>query len=247
MKNIFINTIVNNKKDSISQVDFLKKIDHKNIDIKGIEVRRELFSNQSVIRKKEFLAILEIGLQNEWDIFYSVPESLFTTYGVNENLTLWLDEADKMKAISIKCNIGDLSGIKKADKEELDSLLAEYRVQLTIENDQTEVNGKYITTKTAIDLIQKRELPIGYTFDLGNWVIMKEEASEVFASLREHITILHLKNVNSFMETTLLDEGIIDWQNYLLSEKPIVIEYPMEMEEIGEECKRVQEELTWVK
>jgi hypothetical protein len=241
MTRIGINTIVNSDVYKVSQSNFLSSLAELPIDLQIIEVRKELFPKNEEERQAEYLSILETGLVNKWEIFYSIPEGLFVKEGLNPQFTEWLDEARALKATAIKCNIGEINGIEHTNKQELENLLEEYAIQLTIENNQTKENGPLSAVLKAVEKVREKQLPIGYTFDLGNWLVMEEDPREAFKALKEEITVMHLKNMNQLKEPVYLDDGVIEWRKYLSREQPIILEYPMELRKIESEAAKVQE------
>lgn len=238
MKEIFINTIVMLGAGYDDQLSFLADLATLALPISGVEVRQELFSEDSQRRLAELAQVRRLAEKQGWQVRYSIPRGLFEEYGVTESLPQWQAEAAQLQAVSVKMNIGQLAGIEKTTAKELQT----GSMLLTIENDQTEANGRLQPVKTALASIQKQDLPLGYTFDLGNWPVMGEVATDCFSELRSAITIFHLKNVNDHKETTLLDQGVLDWRDYLQElDCPVGIEYPMTLEELKNEVELVKE------
>lgn len=243
MSKIIINTIVKEGIPDISQEEFVKELAQRSPNIEGIELRREYFSTDSQKRENEFLSILETGKLKGWKIMYSVPESLFIETGLNPAFKNWLEEAKQLNVESMKVNIGNLDGIAKVSNSEWMDYLKDSTVKVTIENDQTQENGYLSSVLKGLYLISEQQLPIGYTFDLGNWLVMDEEPLEAFQKTQEFISVLHLKNMNESAQPVLLDQGILNWREYIKKDWPIVLEYPMNFEEITEEIKLVLEEV----
>ena len=117
----------------------------------------------------------------------------------------------------------------------------------TIENDQTKENGTFVCTKQTLEQIQKYQLPIGYTMDLGNWYWQKENPKEAFQQLKNQISIFHLKNINFFEgkpETVMLEDGKIAWKDMieqLDGDVKVFLEYPINDKEIENQIKTVKE------
>lgn len=240
MQPIMINTIVMLGEKQMDQRAFVKRLAQAGPVIEGVEIRQELLPVDEDTRKAFFLELLETGTQKDWQFFYSVPQSLFTDQGLNPQLESWLAEAAAFKAASVKVNIGEVAGIAAVEPTELAALLAKYQVRLTIENDQTEANGRLKSVTEAIAAVAKGQLPIGYTFDIGNWLVMEEDLDLAFAQLKEKMTVLHLKNIDEKLETTLLDEGTAAWQSYLPKEVPVILEYPMAFAAIADEVAKTR-------
>lgn len=241
MSDIFLNTIIKNGTSYDEQVDFVRAISKMGLDISGIELRREFFSNSSSERDEQFACIKSIGNQNRWQLRYSIPESMFDNNGLNPEICNYIDEVEKLGAISLKLNIGDLEGIKKVSLDYLKSTLPD-NVLITVENDQTEKNGVLEEVLQALELIEEKNFPIGYTFDVGNWLVMGEDAEEAFIKLKNKITLIHLKNTLDG-DTVLLNQGELNWRKFISKEWPIGIEYPMDMVDLKKEYQLIKEEL----
>jgi len=241
LKNIYINTIIMTGTECSSQKDFIKEAALLDLPIQGVEVRREYFPFDQKEKEEEISLILETGKRKNWQVRYSVPEPLFTPTGLNVSFGQWLEEAKRLGAESIKCNIGEVEGISKKAKAELDHYLMKYPIEVTIENDQTQKNGLLKHVLKALSLLKGHHLPIGYTFDLGNWLEVGEDPEESFRQTKSEIRALHLKNLNFEGQVVLLEQGCIPWKEYLAKEWPIVLEYPMNFEELEKEVIQVKE------
>lgn len=244
MQPIMINTIVMLGEEGLDQATFVKRLAQAGPVIGGVEIRQELLPQDEFARKAFFLELLETGTQKNWQLFYSVPQSLFTTTGLNPLLENWLAEAAAFGAVSVKVNIGEVAGIKAVHPQELTNLLSNYQLQLTIENDQTEANGRLQPVTEALAEVTAASLPVGYTFDVGNWLVMGEDLQQAFIKLQQQTTVLHLKNVASNRQTTLLDDGSVAWRDYLLAKVPVILEYPMAFTEIAGEVAKTRNALS---
>lgn len=241
MNRLYVNTIIMNGTDCTSQNDFMKELAKLQLPIEGIEVRREYFSSDKKEREQQFLDILETGKLNNWKLRYSVPEPLFTKNGINNQFSEWLAEGKAMEVESIKLNIGNLSGITQIKNSEFKQFLADESFKITIENDQTYDNGSLNNVLKSLSLIEKQNLQIGYTFDLGNWMVIEENPQKSFIETKKYISIFHLKNMNTQNQSVLLDKGQLSWRDYLIEDWPIVLEYPMDFNELKSEIKKVKE------
>ncbi|MDR2976589.1 MAG: hypothetical protein LBV19_04690 [Streptococcaceae bacterium] len=240
---VYINTIVN--KDGISQAEFIKKLANSNLRLEGVEIRRELLPEKKESRLEFFSEVLETGKHKKWNIYYSVPEPLFCPTGINPDFEDYLEEAEAMTAISLKINIGNLAGIRRADRNAFNQLIQSRKIQITIENSQTELNGKAQAVIQALHEINEMNFNIGLTFDSGNWLVMDENPEELFEDLKSFISVLHLKNMNTKNETVLLKDinGQLDWRQFLNTKTPIILEYPMSFEDIAAEVQLVNDAL----
>lgn len=240
MAKIFINTIV--KEEALSQTEFIQRLSELALPIEGVEIRRELLPEIPEEREKELAEIAELAEKNNWTMMYSVPESLFLKEGINPDFTIWMKELHLFNGVSMKVNTGEVAGIRSVDSEQLEELIGKTGIRVTIENDQTVENGTFTATKQALGNIKKSGLPIGYTFDVGNWLVMKESPEKAYQELRQSINVIHLKNMNEERQPVLLDEGVAEWTQFIKEQEIIVLEYPMKLLELPTEINRVIEE-----
>lgn len=240
MTKIFINTIA--KEEALSQTEFIQKLSELVLPIEGIEIRRELLPEVPEEREKELAEIAELAARKNWTMMYSVPESLFLKEGINPDFTIWMKELHIFNGVAMKVNTGEVASIRSADGEQLKELIGKTGIRVTIENDQTVENGTFIATKQALDNIKKSGLPIGYTFDVGNWLVMKESPEKAYQELQQSIDVIHLKNISKEQQPVLLDEGVAEWTRFIKEQEIIVLEYPMKLSELRTEINRVIEE-----
>lgn len=239
MTKILVNTAVfeNDVKNGASQLDMIKKITDLGID--GVEVRGEFFGED---RDQELTALKELAQSKNWLLYFSIPEQLFVENKVNENLTSYLDLATKYSIGSLKISLGEIDKLDDGLIAELKDLLAPYNVQLTIENEQNE-HGHMDHVLDINKEIKQAGLPIGYTFDAGNWYWINEDPEKAMDKLNSYVTILHLKNIQN-KGTVLLDKGATNWKNLINAvtpDIPVAIEYPMTLDELKSEFKLVQD------
>lgn len=234
MKKVYLNTIIG-LAEGLTQTEFTDYLLDQAIDIDGLEYRYEMFSKDTWQRKVEFLEFLETGKRKNWDLLLSIPDSLFTAAGLTEKFEFYLKEACQLGAKRIKMNIGQLEGISRVSVADFKELLARYQIAVNIENDQTEENGRFEVVSEALKQIHQAGLPVSYTFDAGNYAVMKEDAIQAFAALKNDTSIYHVKNVDTDLQTSLLTEGTMDWKAFLELDVPYVLEYPMPMSSIESE------------
>lgn len=234
MKKVYLNTIIG-LAEGLTQTEFTDYLLDHEIEIDGLEYRYEMFSKDAGQRQAEFLEFMETGKLKNWDLLLSIPDVLFTSAGLTEKFEFYLKEARQLGAKRIKLNIGQLEGIRKVSVPEFKKLLAHYQIAVNIENDQTEANGTFAVVSEALKQIREIGLPVSYTFDAGNYAVMLEEATQAFAALKNETSIYHVKNVDRQLQTSLLNEGVMDWKAFLELEVPYVLEYPMPMSAIESE------------
>lgn len=206
------------------------------------EVRREYIPNEA-----ELITIGKEAERLHIDLCYSVPEKIMESDMPNPNLKVYLEEAKKMNVKNVKFNIGSLYRAGEKEIQELKDILKDYDMTFTIENDQTEENGSLQCTRKTLETIEKFQLPIGYTMDLGNWYWQKENPEQAFAELIGKISIFHLKNIefkNGEPGTVMLQDGKIPWETmiYELNEDiKVFLEYPISNEDVAKQIEIVKE------
>ncbi|EKQ50470.1 MULTISPECIES: sugar phosphate isomerase/epimerase [unclassified Clostridium] len=216
-----------------------------NLGISIAEIRREYLKNTS----EELKEISKLAKELDIEIYYSVPEKIACEKRINSNIKTYFEEAKQMGSTHIKFNIGDLENLDVDERKKIEDIIGYFNIKVTIENDQTVENGNLKCVKNAIDFINSNSLPIGYTFDLGNWYWQNEDPKNAFDLLNFNINVFHLKNVsflNNTPSTTLISEGKIDWKlmlNKLSKDIPVIIEYPIKREDILGEIAQVKEVL----
>lgn len=245
---VFLKEIQN----KVSQFACLKTVEDYPID--GIEVRGEFF-DQSTIHQ-ELSKINLLCKQNNWAFFFSVPEQLFTAQGLNSNVSKYLLLAEDYGIQSLKFSFGEPDSITAEALQTLDDLFANSDVQLTVENEGTD-NGKLETVfsnllnLSKVDTIKHPSIKsLGYTFDSGNWYWAESNAnpSIAFDSLKEFITVLHLKDiVAEEKRSVLLGQGDTDWQHLVKNcsvTVHIFLEYEIDTKDLKTQIELVNACLT---
>jgi len=224
---IFINTLVFIEliQNGLSQVEVMEQLG--NAGYKKIEVRRELFTDLAT----ELPKINKLSKDFGMEVYYSVPEYLYTDKKVNyDGLKTYFKEAQAMNCNMIKVVIGDYASVMQEDALLLNDLCAQYKVNFTVENDQTFENGR--VEKIHSFLIDYYALggQTSTTFDIGNWLWQNQDPLINAQLLAKHVTYIHLKDAKggSTAQVTYLDEGDIPWKKVLdvLPSVPLAIEYP---------------------
>ncbi len=214
-----------------------------NLGVSIAEIRREYLKNSN----EELEEINKLAKELNIEIYYSVPEKIACEKRINSNIKIYFEEAKQMGSTHIKFNIGDLENLDVDERKKLEDIISYFNINVTIENDQTLENGNLECIINAINFINTHSLPIGYTFDLGNWYWQNEDPKNAFNLLNSNINVFHLKNVNFLNgnpSTTLLSEGKIDWKlmlNKLSKDVPVIVEYPIKNEDIFREITQVKE------
>lgn len=247
MKQIGINLLVfkNDLDNGISQKKILSEIENLGVSI--AEIRREYLKNSN----EELIEINKLAQKLNLEIYYSVPEKIACEKRVNSNIKVYFEEAKQMGSTHIKFNIGDLENLDIYEIKKLKDIINSFDMKITIENDQTPENGTLKSVINAVDIIDNNLIPIGYTFDLGNWYWQNEDPKNAFDLLNSKITVFHLKNIdfsNVNPTTILLSEGEINWKSMLnetSKDVPVIIEYPIKRKDILGEIAQVKEALLY--
>lgn len=236
---VFENEVKQNGK---SQLDCLNELVGQPID--AIEVRGEFFNEATKIA--ELTAIQQLCVQNNWQLFYSVPEEMFHENQINEQLSDYLKMANDFNITNLKFSLGDLN-FNDMDQlndtcQTLEMLLASTLTTVTIEN-QPNDNGKMPQFLTKIEYLAKTVTHLGYTFDSGNWYWINQQPEQAYKQLAQYTTIFHLKNVHD-RQTTMLADGDTDWQQLSRMTNPVVpvfLEYNIPTNLIASEIKLVND------
>lgn len=226
--NIVINTLVflENLNSGVEQVKLLQDI--HSLGINKVEVRREYIKDFD----KELEAIKDTAKKYNMELYYSVPKYLYVDgkLAINE-VEEYFSEANKMNCRNVKLNIGTYNSINSENVSDINRLCDKYSVRLTIENDQTEENGRAQKIKDFLESAKRLGAKISCTFDIGNWLWQNEDPKENAYKLKPYVTYIHLKDalLQDKPQAAYLDEGIIPWRDILKifqEDIPVAIEYP---------------------
>lgn len=225
-----------------SQLTCLQKLVGTNIN--AVEVRGEFFD--SATRQQELSNIATLCQQQHWTLYYSVPDTLFTEAGVNPNLAAHLTLAKDCGVKALKYSFGTLTAAAKnvavvtALKEQIEAS----GIQVTIEN-QPNADGTLATMHQNLTWCRQQRLPLGYTFDAGNWYWIDQQPEAAFQQLQNFITVFHLKDIKQ-KETVLLGDGTTDWRSLLQQlapQIPVFLEYAIAPAELPQQIKLVNDVL----
>lgn len=228
---LVINTLVflNDLKSGVDQSVMMDTINE--LGINNIEIRREYIKDF----EKEIATIKEKSKLYNMNIFYSVPEWVYKenkllVHGIEK----YFKEAYEMNCHDVKLNIGEYKEVTNEDIKIINELSKKYEVKMTVENDQTSLNGKVQSINQFLCQVKKHKGNITFTFDIGNWVFQDENPLKNAELLNEFVTYIHLKDIGKERNNVLLNEGVIDWKKILdklPKGLPIAIEYPCETKE----------------
>lgn len=236
MAKILLNTIIALGQD-LDQLSFVKKVSEEQLNIDGIEVRGEMFSEDPATRKAEFTEIRALADAHNWDLFISHPSTLFNAEGLEPEVAALLKEADEFKCLYAKFYVGDVDGVLAADQAETQAIFDTYEVQATIENAQSIENGSIENVLRSLDHIAQQDFPLGFTFDLGNWLVIGEDPQAAFEATKNHIDVFHLKNMDENGDYSTLTDGAANLDDYTQTDRPYLLEFPMTWEDLLGEIK----------
>ena len=161
----------------------------------GIEIRRELF-HDSVCHSVDALQALAKALHSQqlYSV-YSAPVALFLDDGALnlDGLSGLLREAEAVNASSLKLQLGHFVG--DFDASALRAILATSEVALLVENGQLQAGGRIADFTDFFAICSVAKLPVGMTFDIGNWIWTGEDPFLAAQQLTSYVHYIHCKGV----------------------------------------------------
>jgi sugar phosphate isomerase/epimerase len=244
--NIVINTLafLDELNNGVKQSKLLRDI--HSLGIKKAEVRREFIKDFEV----ELQEIRDTAEELQLELYYSVPKYLYADGQLmTDEIEGYFKEAERMNCRNVKFNIGDYNSITPENVYKINSLCDKYSIKLTVENDQTEENGRSEKIRAFLETAKELDMKVSCTFDVGNWLWLKEDPTENAYKLEPYVTYIHLKDAHmkDKPQAVFLDKGIIPWRSILgIFNKniPVAIEYPCNPDTLArlkEEIGKLQE------
>ncbi|WP_110950251.1 sugar phosphate isomerase/epimerase family protein [Pseudomonas bohemica] len=205
-----------------------------------IELREELFTGD--LARQDLPALAEAIRSQGLECLYSAPLELWLEGQnlPNPELQPTLQRAAACGAAWLKVSLGHLS--QDSDVAALADRLAHHDVHLLVENDQTPQGGRiepFIDFFARIDALQ---MPIGMTFDIGNWMWQEQSASAAAQQLGRYVEYLHCKAVSRNAASKLVavpprQTDLHLWEQ-LLKHMPVgvprAVEYPLQGDDLLE-------------
>lgn len=200
-----------------------------------IELREELFNG-----REELPALGKAIRAQGLECLYSAPLELWLEGRKlpNPELEPTLQRASACGAAWLKVSLGHLS--EDSDVAALADRLARHDVHLLVENDQTPQGGRiepFIRFFAQIDALQ---MPIGMTFDIGNWMWQEQSASAAAQQLGRFVEYVHCKAVSRNAAGKLVavpprQTDLHLWEQ-LLKHMPVglprAVEYPLQGDDL---------------
>jgi sugar phosphate isomerase/epimerase len=202
----------------------------------GVEVRGELLADA----QRELPALAQAAREGGWTLVYSSPEGLWTPDGALDTLALAraLDAAHALGAPRLKMSIGGFGAGSTGTFAPLAQALADRGLELLIENDQTAAAGTIAPLRTFFAQAQAACLPLGMTFDMGNWHWTGECALEAARTVGPSVAYVHCKGVqrqpHRWVAVPLADSAA-PWRTVLRllpPGLPWAIEYPLQGDDL---------------
>ncbi|MDM0058111.1 sugar phosphate isomerase/epimerase family protein [Variovorax fucosicus] len=166
---------------------------------------------------------------------YSSPEGLWAEGG-------WLDSAALNRGIAaattlgarrLKMSLGDFRASSHGSLWGLKVQLAETRVELVIENDQTAAAGSVPALQNFFDVADRAGVELSMTFDMGNWHWLGEcplQAAKAFGSRVRYVHAKGVQRLPAKWVAVPLADSLAPWRSILRAlpaEVPCAIEYPL--------------------
>lgn len=210
----------------VDQLALLSEISAMGFNI--VEIRKEYLMGGHA----EIEALAQKAKALQLDVFYSVPAELFIRGAVNDNLVHYFAETVALGGRQLKLTLGEFEQFTSEAVSDLEKLLTEYPVQLTVENDQSVQKGSPEILINFIEQAKEKQLDIGLTFDTGNFIYIGIDPEEAAYKMKDYVTYIHIKNVELTDDGTVLaglKTGALDMQAILAVFSdgiPAAIEYP---------------------
>ena len=197
----------------------------------GVEVRGELLTRPA----EELPDIARAVAQRGSHLVYSSPEGLWAHHGALDVAAVQraLEAAERLDAPRLKMSIGGFGSESQHDLPRLAELLHGRDTELVIENDQTTPAGTVDALHAFFRQADAAGLPLGMTFDMGNWHWTGECPQEAASAFASRVKYVHCKGVHRQPRRWVavpLAESSAPWRAVLRAlprALPWAIEYPL--------------------
>ncbi|MFP7737598.1 sugar phosphate isomerase/epimerase family protein [Priestia aryabhattai] len=182
--------------------------------VHGVEIRRELMKK---VDQEINLIAKEL---KKYPLFtvYSAPIELWKENGElnKQELTFVLEEALSLGAQWVKVSLGFYQ--PQSPIGDLQQLLQAFpALRLFVENDQTSYGGNVASLHAFFD--NAYEVPVSMTFDIGNWLYVKEQPEEAIKKLGSFVEYIHIKHVikssGKLVTTAISNDSNEMWKDIL--------------------------------
>lgn len=171
---------------------------------------------------------------------YSSPLELWAGDGLLAvaPLTETLTHAQRCGARWLKVSLGHYGA--DYDLAELRAILAGSPVHLLVENDQTPQGGRIDALQRFFTAARPLALPVGMTFDIGNWQWQAQSVFDAIAQLAPFVEYVHCKGVQlasqgKLVATPPTARDLHLWEQVLQRAAPGVlraIEFPLQGDDL---------------
>lgn len=197
----------------------------------GVEVRGELLQGH----EDELDELSAIVSDAAVACVYSSPLGMwgadggFATAAVREGLA----RAQVLGAATLKMSLGGFVEPAADDWQVLKDLLEGSAVQLLVENDQQPASGSQPAFEAFFQGVDAHHLPVGMTFDIGNWHWLGESPLEMARVFAERVRYIHCKGVFRRPDKWVavpMEASVAPWRTLLRALPPGVpraIEHPL--------------------
>jgi sugar phosphate isomerase/epimerase len=209
----------------------------KDAGVTRIELREELFSG-----REDLAALGEAIRAHGLECLYSAPLELWLEGQRQPDPALepTLQRASACGAAWLKVSLGHLT--EDSDVAALADCLARYDVHLLVENDQTPQGGRIEPLIDFFARVDALQMPIGMTFDIGNWMWQEQSASSAARQLGRFVEYVHCKAVvrnpaGKLVAVPPEPTDLHQWEQLLKhmpSGLPRAVEYPLQGEDLLE-------------
>ncbi|QRX84163.1 sugar phosphate isomerase/epimerase [Glaciimonas sp. PAMC28666] len=211
----------------------------------ALEVRRELMHDPLSYSIEALQALSRLLDDQHLSAVYSAPEPLFLEDGALNLVALsaLLREAEALGAWSLKLQLGHYAG--SCDVHALRAALASSNVALVVENGQLPTGGCIVEFSDFFAICRAENLPVGMTFDIGNWVWAGQDPLQAAQQLAPYVQYIHLKGVAGVGARRFAAapnaETLAYWHSCLAilpASVPRGIEYPLPEAGIGPDARQ---------
>ncbi|MEO6983907.1 MAG: TIM barrel protein [Paralcaligenes sp.] len=197
----------------------------------GVEVRGELLVDAAAELPQLGETCRSTGLSN----VYSSAEGLWDRDGTFNSVALEraMAAAVTLNASTIKMSIGGFQQNSHSSLVDLKQHLAQSRVKLLIENDQTAPGGTVRALQCFFEAAENIGLILGMTFDMGNWHWVGESslrAAELFAPRVQYVHCKGVQRQAHQWVAVALADSLAPWRSVfeaMPTSVPRAIEYPL--------------------
>ncbi|HZY16955.1 MAG TPA: TIM barrel protein [Ramlibacter sp.] len=203
----------------------------------GVEVRGELLADPATELPALAAAVRERGSA----VVYSSPEGLWAADGSLDAgaLERALAAATAVGAPRLKMSIGGFGRGSAGSFAPLAQALRAHGLELLIENDQTVAAGTLVPLQAFFARAQAAGLPLGMTFDMGNWHWTGECPLDAARLLGGRVAYVHTKGVQRQPQRWVavpLADSAAPWRSVLRQLPrglPWAIEYPLQGDDLA--------------